>query len=137
MVEVKHDLFEPVAYFANHVCFRNLHAVELDVGSAARPNPHAVHLAHRDAGYGFFNQQHGKAFVRAPGRSRPHRDGEVIRVDAVRDPLFVSVIGNEKSQCCTRKRCVDGFAAVNATRTRPRRSGRRNPEMNKECVSLS
>ena len=49
VVEVVHDLLEPVADLPDDVLLGNLDVVELDVGRTAGPHAHAVHLARGDA----------------------------------------------------------------------------------------
>ena len=92
VVEVVHDLLEPVADPADDVLLGHLDVVELDVGGATGPHAHAVHLAGGDPRGGVpLDEQHGEALVRRARRAGSHGDCEVVGVDAVGDPLLVAV----------------------------------------------
>mmetsp|Transcript_25467 Transcript_25467/g.47873 ORF Transcript_25467/g.47873 Transcript_25467/m.47873 type:complete len:304 (-) Transcript_25467:571-1482(-) len=91
VVEVVHGLHEAAIELADDVSLGHLDIVEGDEGGATAPHASAVHLSGLNAWHGPLHEQHAQAFLAGAWGAGLNDDGEVVRVDAVGDPLLLPV----------------------------------------------
>mmetsp|Transcript_71559 Transcript_71559/g.201986 ORF Transcript_71559/g.201986 Transcript_71559/m.201986 type:complete len:480 (+) Transcript_71559:81-1520(+) len=89
VVEVAHDVLEALVLLAEQVAPGHPHVVEGDVRGPGGPDAGALHLPRREAGHAPLD--HEEADAAHPRPAGPAGDGEVVREDAVGDPLLLAV----------------------------------------------
>jgi len=89
VVEVCHDNFETLVFFANEVFHGNLDVFEIDIGCARGPDSLAVHFASGDSGHGAFDEEDRD--TTHAGLAGADGDSEVIGPDTVGDPFLCQV----------------------------------------------
>lgn len=91
VVEVGHDDFEALVFFANEVLDGDLDVFEGDVGGARGPDAGAVHLAGGDTGHGLFDEEDRNAVHAGVGGASADSNGKVVGPDTVGDPFLLTV----------------------------------------------
>mmetsp|Transcript_12244 Transcript_12244/g.20694 ORF Transcript_12244/g.20694 Transcript_12244/m.20694 type:complete len:249 (+) Transcript_12244:590-1336(+) len=89
VIEIVHDLLEPVVLNANEILHRNLDVGEGDVRGARGPHARALHLHALHAGHALLDQDHRQAVLAWPACAHRHR--EVVGEHPVGDPLLLAV----------------------------------------------
>mmetsp|Transcript_10887 Transcript_10887/g.21065 ORF Transcript_10887/g.21065 Transcript_10887/m.21065 type:complete len:262 (-) Transcript_10887:653-1438(-) len=91
IVEVLHDVLEPLVLLADQVLHRNVHVLKSHVSSPTRPHAHALHLTSGDPLELPFDQKHTHTVHSTTGGTCANGCGEVVGKDSIGDPLLLSV----------------------------------------------
>ena len=89
VVEVCHDDFEALIFFANEVFYGDLDVFKGDVGGARGPDSLAVHFASGDPRHSALDEENGD--TAHAGLASADGDGEVVGPDTVGDPFLCKV----------------------------------------------